>query len=88
MKNSYGILEPVPDPSALVEPAKVDLAVVPGVVFDRANHRLGRGRGFYDRFLKKLKAGTPKVGLAYAFQVVETVPVDTHDVRLDQVLTD
>ena len=87
-KNNYGILEPAPDRSTLVDVTEVDLVVVPGLVFDKQNNRLGRGRGFYDHFLKTLKPGVQKVGLAYGFQVVDTVPVDAKDVRLDLVLTE
>lgn len=60
---------------------------VPGVAFDRENNRMGRGRGFYDRLLKS----TPKafkIGLAYDFQVLDTIPVEPHDVKMDLVIHD
>lgn len=63
-----------------------DLILVPGLAFDRAGHRLGFGLGCYDRFLKDCPAR--KVGLAYRFQVVEALPVEPHDVVLDEVITD
>lgn len=65
-----------------------DCVVVPGLVFDRSGNRLGRGKGFYDRFLGKLGSRVFKVGLAFSFQVVPAVPVESYDVRLDAVLTD
>jgi len=60
--------------------------VVPGVAFDRHGHRLGHGKGYFDRLL----AGRPgvKIGLAYEFQVVPAVPVTADDVRLDFIVTE
>lgn len=64
----------------------IDLVVVPGIGFDRRGNRVGRGKGFYDRLL----ADTPvtKIGVAYDFQVFDTVPSQAHDVRVDIVITD
>ena len=62
----------------------VDLVVVPGVAFDRSGHRLGRGRGFYDRFLPKLRAF--KMGLCFSFQYLDTLPVGPEDVPMDEVI--
>lgn len=87
-KGTLGIREPRPERTRRARAGEVECAVVPGLVFDKTNHRLGRGAGFYDRFLKKLKRAVPKIGLAYSFQVVESVPVEKHDVKLDKVLTD
>lgn len=84
----FGILEPEPAECEAVELSQVDLVVVPGLAFDRGKNRLGRGKGYYDRFLKRLSEGVPKVALAFDFQIVEAVPVEEHDVPLDIVLTD
>ncbi len=87
-KGAYGILEPI---RGKVKPAVIkeaELVIVPGVVFDKRNHRIGRGAGFYDRFLKKVGKKIPKVGLAFSFQVVDRVPTAKHDYRLDKVITD
>ncbi len=65
----------------------VELIVVPGVAFDRQNNRMGRGRGFYDRLLKS----TPNavmVGVAYDFQILDSIPVEPHDVKMDRVITE
>ena len=51
----------------------IDLVLVPGVAFDRKNNRLGRGAGYYDRFLKDLPT-TPSIGLAFDFQVLDVLP--------------
>jgi 5-formyltetrahydrofolate cyclo-ligase len=85
---TWGILEPGPRAAKVVHPDALDFVVVPGVAFDRAGNRIGNGKGFYDKFLKKLRPGTPKVALAYAIQLVPEVPVEPHDVKLDGVLTD
>ena len=71
-----------------VPAAEADFVVVPGLVFDRANRRIGHGAGFYDRFLKEIHPGTPMVALAFSFQVVKEVPQEPHDVVLDCIVTD
>lgn len=63
---------------------RIDLVLVPGVAFDAGGYRLGRGKGFYDRFLPKVKA--PKIGICFPFQFVENVPFDEGDVPVDAVL--
>lgn len=83
---AYGISEPrrgLP----VVAPGAVDLAVVPGVAFDRAGYRLGYGGGYYDRLLPRLTRAVT-VGLAYAFQVVAAVPRTATDVPVHVVVTD
>lgn len=84
----YGILEPsVP---AGVEPrvSGWDIVIVPGLAFDRRGNRLGRGFGYYDRFLGGLPEGVPRVGLAWAAQLVPGVPVDAWDVPLHALVTE
>jgi len=83
---AYGIPEPLPDlPQA--DPAGVDLVVVPGVAFDRRGYRLGYGGGYYDRALPGMDRAV-KIGLGYAFQLVDLLPAEAHDVRLHAVATD
>lgn len=62
-----------------------DLVLVPGMAFDLLGNRLGRGRGFYDRLLWKISG--VKCGVGYDLQLVETVPVEPHDTRVDFVFT-
>lgn len=83
----YGIKQPRPSAGAAISPDKIDLCIVPGLAFDRRNHRLGRGAGYYDRFLADLSRRTPTVGLAFDFQVVAVLPNQEHDVPLDRVIT-
>ncbi|OGW82683.1 MAG: 5-formyltetrahydrofolate cyclo-ligase [Omnitrophica bacterium RIFCSPHIGHO2_02_FULL_51_18] len=87
-KGGYGIMEPIPARTRLVRPQSADLAVIPGIAFDKANHRLGRGAGFYDRFLRKVGKKVPKIGLAFSFQIVARVPRNKHDQKVDKVITD
>ena len=80
-----GIMEP-PVSAPDIEPSEIDFAIIPGVAFDPQCHRLGRGRGFYDRLLTGLQC--PLAGVAYSWQMVEAVPTDPWDIRLDLVVTD
>ena len=81
----FGIGEPTgPEWTDL---AAIDLVAVPGVAFDRKRNRMGRGRGFYDRLLKSTPNAV-KVGLAYDFQVLDAIPVESHDVPMDCVVSE
>ncbi len=83
----FNILVP-PGEDLLTSVATTDLVLIPGVGFDRAGHRLGRGRGYYDRALRDLLAGALRVGLAYDYQIVSHIPIDEHDERVDYVVTE
>lgn len=84
-KSNYGILEP--ETSNYAEPSVVELALIPGLAFDRNGGRLGYGGGFYDRYLKLLNTHTHKVGLCYDEQLVDRVPMEEFDVFIDSVIT-
>lgn len=84
----FGIPEPDVPPGTEEVRAGFDLVLVPGLAFDVGGRRLGRGHGYYDRFLSGLRPGTVTVGLAYARQVVPEVPVDPWDVPVDVVVTE
>jgi 5-formyltetrahydrofolate cyclo-ligase len=66
---------------------QMDLIIVPGVAFDKKGGRLGRGGGYYDRLLRKAKK-VVKIGLCFREQIVKKVPMATHDVEMDRVITD
>lgn len=68
-----------------IDPENIELIVVPAVAYDRSGNRLGRGKGFYDRLLKTTKA--TKIGVGYEFQMVDEIPVEPHDVKMDMVIT-
>ncbi len=82
-EGAFHIMEPVGEP--FVDYGQIDVALVPGVAFDAAGHRLGRGRGYYDRFLSECPA-IYKIGVCFPFQRVAEVPVEAHDVVLDQII--
>ncbi len=71
-------------PYQIVEPTWL---LVPGVGFDRTGARLGRGRGFYDRYLES-RDNVLTIGLAAGFQLVEKVPVESHDSFMDYIITE
>ena len=83
----FDILIP-PGEDLLTSVAHTDLVLIPGVGFDRAGHRLGRGRGYYDRALRGILAGAFRVGLAYDYQIVSHIPIDEHDERVDYIVTE
>jgi len=60
----------------------IGMVIVPGVAFDESGSRIGFGRGFYDRFLYRLSGDVKTIGLAFDFQVVGKIPVDSHDLLL------
>jgi len=81
----------IPEPKAglpLVDPACIQVAVVPGSVFDPAGGRLGYGGGYYDRFFAHQAPGALRVGLAYDLQVLASVPLEPHDQRMHCLLTE
>jgi len=71
-----------------VAAAEVDLFVVPGVLFDRAGRRLGRGGGHYDRLLARRRPGALRVGICYADRLVDELPHEPWDVPMDVVVSD
>lgn len=74
-----------PSGNDTVDAADIEMVVVPAVAYDARGNRLGRGKGFYDRFL----ASTPavKVGVGYDFQLLDEIPAEPHDVPMDIVIT-
>lgn len=84
----YGISQPCAQGAGAVDLDLLDLVLVPGLAFDRHGNRLGRGKGYYDRFLKCLPKITPCFGLAFDFQVISCLPsVEEHDVPVSRVIT-
>ena len=81
-KGHYGI----PTPQTATYRGKPDLVIVPGLAFDKELVRMGRGKGYYDRFLRGLR-NVPKVGVCYDFQISDDLPWSWHDVRMDKVIT-
>lgn len=86
-KGPYGIAQPTCEYFRLFPQKDIDLIIVPGIAFGNRGSRLGRGKGFYDRFLPTLPGGIKKIGLAYDFQVIKDLPVTTRDIPVDVVIT-
>lgn len=81
---AYNIMEPTG--KHFTEYATIDVAIIPGMAFDRAGHRLGRGKGYYDRFLSQLTSKTYKIGVCFPWQQVDCVPTDANDIAMDDVI--
>lgn len=82
-QGAFGIMEPCGE--VFTDYAAIDVAIIPGMAFDASGHRLGRGRGYYDRFLSRVPH-LYKIGVCFPFQMVEEVPTSAHDVCMDEVI--
>lgn len=80
--NMYGIAEPTG--VRFTDYRAIDLAVIPGVAFDSQGHRLGRGKGYYDRLLPLITA--PKAGICFPFQLIKEVPTEEFDFCMDIII--
>jgi len=85
IKGPYGTLEPVG--KKCLNSRDIDLVIVPGLGFDAYGNRLGRGKGYYDRFLKRLSHTTTSIGLAFDFQILPSIPTTKHDVAVKRVIS-
>lgn len=81
---AFNIGEPMGKPFTDIQ--SIDLILVPGVAFDKQNNRLGRGKAYYDKLLKSVNAS--KIGICFDFQMVDSVPVDEHDIKMNRVISD
>jgi len=81
----FGIGEPTGE--EYTDYDSIDLIIVPGVAFDRLGNRMGRGRGFYDRLLQQT-AHAYKIGVAFDFQLRDTIPTEPHDIAMDKVISE
>lgn len=84
---AFGIAEPA-CAGVCCDPAAIDLIVVPGTAFTAAGERIGRGRGYYDKYLAQQGMRALRVGVCYAHQLVDRLPVEAHDVGMDVVCTE
>ena len=91
IQGSFGIPEPKEDPAREIDFTKYKtlICLVPGLAFDRSGGRLGRGKGIYDKFLS-MESVTPliKIGVCWSFQLIEFIPCEDHDQRMDFVLNE
>jgi 5-formyltetrahydrofolate cyclo-ligase len=83
----YGI--PQPSSAAVNIPlSEIDILLIPGLVFDHQHRRVGYGKGYYDRLLKKLSAKTKTIGVSFSFQIVESLPQNSFDRPVEIVVTE
>ena len=85
-KGRFGIREPVYTEEKTVPAEKIDLAVFPGLAFDRDGRRLGYGGGYYDRAFAGNRH-TEKIGFCFSCQLLEEILSESHDIKVDQIIT-
>jgi len=83
---AYNIFEPKKEKIKEISIDKLDLIIAPGVGFDQQGHRIGHGKGYYDNLLKNSKA--PTIGLAFEFQIIKNIPIEKHDIPMDEIVTE
>ncbi|MDR2914792.1 MAG: 5-formyltetrahydrofolate cyclo-ligase [Tannerella sp.] len=84
VKSAFGINEPVA--TELISPENIDLFIIPGIAFDYKCNRMGRGKGYYDRYLAGINK--PAIGICFDFQLLEHIPAESHDKKMTLVITE
>lgn len=84
-EGAFGIMEPVGDVE--VEPSAIDLMIVPARAFTPRGERLGRGGGFYDKYMSQSEFRATKFGIAFASQIFDTLPTAPHDIAVDRLFS-
>ncbi len=87
-KGKKGILEPKKEYRRLFPPENIELIILPGIAFDLAGNRIGRGLGYYDNFLKKVSPSTKLIALAFEMQIIEKVPAHRNDIPVHKIITE
>jgi len=82
------ILEPEPERCKVIPIERIDIAIIPGIALDEKGGRIGSGEGYYDRFIGKLRITTRKVALSLECQIVQQVPMESHDKFMDIIITE
>jgi len=85
---NLGIYQPKEEFHRLFPPSIIDLVIVPGVAFTQQGYRLGRGGGYYDRFLKKLSGQAYSVALAFEMQIIKEIPLEESDMPVNCIITE
>lgn len=86
-RGPMNVWEPRPE-CAVVPAAELDFILVPGLAFTRAGHRIGRGAGFYDRYLSQPECRAQLIGVTTDLQLVDEIPTEPHDQRVGQIITE
>lgn len=84
-EGAFGIMEPTGLLFVPIHYDEIELAIIPGMAFDSAGHRLGRGKGYYDRLLPNLR-DAKLIGVCFPFQFLEEVPAEAHDISVCKVI--
>lgn len=84
-EGAFHIMEPTGTLLPQERYAEIETAVIPGMAFDRAGHRLGRGKGYYDRLLAKMPH-IYKIGVCFDFQKVDSIPTEATDITMDAMV--
>jgi len=84
----FGLRAPEASKVKIIAPSLIDLVIVPAVAFDQTGNRIGMGAGYYDRFLMQVRANTVLLGLAFSCQLVDRLPSEEHDIRMQWLLTE
>ncbi|MEM9479141.1 MAG: 5-formyltetrahydrofolate cyclo-ligase [Verrucomicrobiota bacterium] len=85
VRGAYGVREPNPSIHLEVTAPEIDLILVPGLAFTQNGHRLGRGGGFYDRFLGQKAFPAPAIGICFQIQLIPELPTESFDATIDQI---
>lgn len=86
---AWGVMQPDTEKAKEVDIKEIDVVIVPGLAFDKQRNRLGRGAGFYDRFLEDIAPPTKKVGIAFEFQILENLPTNlSWDQKVDTIVSE
>ena len=85
---AFGIREPEEADLNFISLGQIDLVVIPGLAFDRRGGRIGYGKGYYDRLLSRLSLDVARIALAFEFQILDSVPQDENDIRVNAIITE
>ncbi|MBV1756763.1 MAG: 5-formyltetrahydrofolate cyclo-ligase [Dethiosulfatibacter sp.] len=86
--SSFGYPEPIIERVKIAQIDEIDFVIVPGLAFDDMKNRIGYGKGYYDQYLSRFKPEVKFVGLAYDFQILESVPTEQHDIRMNMIISE
>lgn len=84
ISEKFKILEPTS--KKIIDQDNIDVAIIPGVAFDIEKNRMGRGKGYYDKFLKDKKF--LKVGICFDYQLLDKIPVEVNDIKMDEIISE
>lgn len=86
-EGNYHIMEPIGKLFPEERYREIEVGIIPGMSFDEAGDRLGRGKGYYDRFLRKTDFNLYKIGICFGFQKEKKIPSESHDITMDEVIS-